>query len=157
MSNDEFKETPIDDLEYKHDITRPQYIDGISKDYKNEVQRDDLPPSDDLEKAFGFFTQDLRLGNLSTADMKRAEFFLNFAGRCSRLGLSKPFSSSLLKVASIIELSQSHKGWLRKFIHTQNIRQESSIEEKSEDKSWLFKRKKQSNNMNPYNMVSRRW
>jgi len=62
----------------------------------------------------GYLTRDLRLGNIGTGELKDARHFLDLAGDCLREGYNQAFLLSLSRVANILELSQSKRGFFRK-------------------------------------------
>lgn len=75
----------------------------------------------DKESLWGtlsFYTQDLRLANLSPSQFKYCAYYLDLAGDCLRLDMVEPFLMSLSRVATILELSQSQGGFLRNRLNT---------------------------------------
>ena len=68
----------------------------------------------------GFYTRDLRLGNLSEAngEMYYCKYHLDLANDFLREGFTKPFLITLSRVATVIELSQSRRGFFRKIMNT---------------------------------------
>jgi len=65
-----------------------------------------------------YFTRDLRLGNLNNELYLRALRYIDLAGDCLSRNLIKGFLSSLRRVISILELSQSRGGFLRRRSNT---------------------------------------
>jgi len=65
-----------------------------------------------------YFTRDLRLGNLNRFLYERALKYIDLAGDCISRGLIKSFLASLRRVISIVELSQSRGGFLRRRSNT---------------------------------------
>lgn len=77
---------------------------------------------------FGFYTRDLRLGNLSykNNEIPYCQHYLDLAGDILNSGFQDAFGACLRRVATITELSQSKGGFLRRQSNT--IRQEQSQE-----------------------------
>jgi len=65
-----------------------------------------------------YFTRDLRLGNLNNELYLRALRYIDLAGDCISRNLIKGFLASLRRVISILELSQSRGGFLRRRSNT---------------------------------------
>jgi len=61
-----------------------------------------------------YYSRDLRLGNLTRADMNSALYYLSLAGDFIRTDNIKSFMTSISRVSDIIELSQSRDGFVRK-------------------------------------------
>lgn len=67
-----------------------------------------------------YYSKDLRLGYLNdqitkgSNEVEIANFYLNIAGDCLRLGYPKAFETALRRVITLIELSQSRNGNLRR-------------------------------------------
>lgn len=73
---------------------------------------------DKLWEQLQFFTRDLRLGNLTGSEIKTCEYYLNLSADFLKEKYLDAFIISLSRVASIIELSQSRGGFLRKRLNT---------------------------------------
>lgn len=106
---------------------------GFTQDEEGTITQHDTD-IDGWER-LSYLTKDLRLGNLSTGEMREAEEDLNLAGDCLSLEYPKSFQYLLRRVAGKIELSQSKEGFLRKGQNT--IRQES-VNETIEPKRGTF-------------------
>lgn len=61
-----------------------------------------------------FYTRDMRLGNLDRTEMEYCHWWLDFASDSLQEDYFESFVVSLSRAATIIELSQSKKGFLRK-------------------------------------------
>ena len=88
---------------------------------------------EDLWGLLGFFTRDLRLGNLDNQGVLYCEYYLNLANDLLAEGFKDPFIVCLGRVASRLELSQSRGGFFRKIINTLFYKSEenkSSVEPK---------------------------
>jgi len=66
-----------------------------------------------------FFSRDMRLANLSKTEMTYCCYYLDLAGDFLNEDAIEPFIISLGRSASVLELSQSKKGFLRKRLNTQ--------------------------------------
>jgi len=64
----------------------------------------------------GFYTRDLRLGNLSTFDneLQTCRYMLDLAGDFLQMNFVEPFLICLSRAATILETSQSKGGFLRR-------------------------------------------
>jgi len=91
----------------------------------------------------GIYTQDMRLGNLSRAlgEHKHCQYYTDLAQDLISSGMTKSGSTSLSRTASVLELSQSANGFLRKNMR-EHIRKETSTINEMPKKS-LFGAKKQ--------------
>lgn len=61
-----------------------------------------------------FYTRDMRLGNLDRPEMEYCQWYIDFASDMLQEDYYESFIVSLTRAATIIELSQSKKGFLRK-------------------------------------------
>ena len=86
----------------------------------------------------GFYTRDMRLANLSTGhplkpwmpnELKYCQYYLDLANDFLQEGLIKSFLVCLSRVATILELSQSKNGFLRKNFNTFREEKFSATEE----------------------------
>ena len=68
----------------------------------------------------GFFTRDMRLANIDkmNGEFGACQHYINLAGDFLQSGCPKSFLASLQRSATILELSQSKGGFLRKKMHT---------------------------------------
>jgi len=89
-----------------------------------------------LWEGLQFFTRDLRLGNLSSSEVKICDYYLNLAGDLLKENYLDVFIIALSRVASTIELSQSRGGFLRKRLNTFTKENRDSFE--TTKKSGLF-------------------
>lgn len=74
----------------------------------------------------GFYTRDMRLANLSTwnGELEYCQYYLDLANDFLQCDMIRPFLISLSRVATMLELSQSKDGFLRKkmgTLRTENI------------------------------------
>lgn len=83
---------------------------------------------DRLWEGLQFFTRDLRLGNLSSSEVKICDYYLTLAADFLKESFVDAFIVSLSRVASVIELSQSKGGFLRKRLNTFTKENKDSID-----------------------------
>lgn len=85
----------------------------------------------------GFYTRDMRLANLNvwTGELQYCQYFLDLANDLLQADMIEPFLISLSRVATILELSQSKGGFLRRKMHTFT---EESIKKDEPPKKSLF-------------------
>lgn len=78
------------------------------------------------------YRRDLRLGNLNpmTGEVQYCTYWLDSAGIYLRRGLPRSFLSAMSKAISVLEISQSKGGFLRKNEKTQTKRWEEGPQEK---------------------------
>jgi len=108
----------------------------ISPELKERLNRYFEVMEEDGEKKFtksslwgllGFYTRDMRLANLSYKqnELQYCQHYLDLANDLLQSDMIEPFLICLSRVATILELSQSKNGFLRKQFNTQteNINQ----------------------------------
>ena len=68
----------------------------------------------------GFFTRDMRLANLSVinGEMNYCQYYLDLANDFLQAEMIEPFLICLSRVATVLELSQSKGGFLRRRMNT---------------------------------------
>jgi len=66
----------------------------------------------------GFYTRDMRLANLNFLELVYCQYYLDLANDLLQVNFAKAFLISLSRVATILELSQSKNGFLRRRMHT---------------------------------------
>ena len=64
------------------------------------------------------YKKDLRLGYIDKEELRRCEHKLNIAEDCLRLNCFRGFITAFSQVATVIELSQSKGGFIRKMQNT---------------------------------------
>jgi hypothetical protein len=147
---------PYDDLDRSWLETEPAYGKEAQPEFYEKLKRlkskaqplfnpDGTPQLDDqgrqkfavdldyLWDELGFYTRDLRLGNLSKfgGDVNYCEHYLNLAGDCLRLGLVESFTTAYRRVATKLEVSQSKGGFFRKNANTvRSIRENKELDGK---------------------------
>jgi len=101
----------------------------INQDLKDRVTKYYATPKDDgtteitkesLWGLLGFYTRDMRLANLGTlnGELEYTKYFLDLAGDFLQANMIEPFLICLSRVATILELSQSKGGFLRRRMNT---------------------------------------
>jgi len=90
----------------------------------------------------GFFTRDMRLGNLSAFnnELETCRYHIDLANDLLTVEMIEPFLISLSRTANILETSQSKGGFLRKINNT--LRQEHYKQEMEPPKKKFFGGKK---------------
>lgn len=68
----------------------------------------------------GYYTRDMRLANLSAwnGELEYCKYHLDLAGDFLQANMIEPFLITLSRVATVLELSQSKGGFLRKKLNT---------------------------------------
>lgn len=84
----------------------------------------------------GYYTKDMRLANLSyiNNEIQYCQYFLDLAGDFLQADMIEPFIICLSRVATILELSQSKGGFLRRRMNTltsENMSSELEPQKKS--------------------------
>jgi len=113
-----------------------------------KIQSGELPEQTAKAAAWellSFYTRDFRLANLSgiTGEIQYCQHYIDLAGDCLREGYMEAFATSLSRAATLLELSQSKGGFLRRrqnTLTTENLQGE--VEPKK--KKLLFGSKKES-------------
>lgn len=93
---------------------------------------------DSLWELLGYYTRDMRLANLSywNGEFQYCQYFLDLAGDFLQDNHLEPFLICLSRVATILELSQSKGGFLRRRMNT--FTQENTPLELEPKKKSLF-------------------
>lgn len=90
----------------------------------------------------GYYTRDLRLANLDPKNNEifYAQYYLDLGGDCLKEGYIQAFLVCMSRVATLLEVSQSKNGFLRKQLNT--LRTETTQEILDPQKKSLFGTKK---------------
>lgn len=96
----------------------------------------------DLWSILGIYHRDMRLANLSKwdGDYEKCEYWINFAADLLEDGDAECFITCMTRAATILELSQSKNGFLRKRMHT--VTSENINRDNEPPKRGLFGQKK---------------
>jgi hypothetical protein len=98
--------------------------------------------SSELWGLLSYYTRDLRLGNLDKDSYLVCNEWINFAGTCLNEGYVNSFITALSTVISMVELSQSRGGFLRKRLGTFTQEHYNEFSDKNQKKG-LFSSKQQ--------------
>jgi len=113
-------------------------INFVNKDTGEVVKTTE----DKLWEQLQFFTRDLRLGNLSSMEVKTCAYYLDLASDTLKEKYVDAFIVCLSRVATIIEISQSKGGFLRKRLNTFTKESKESFD--MPKKNGLFHQKQKS-------------
>ena len=135
MSDDNFdssRSLPTSDLDLNLMLTNSVWgSKEVSQHLKDKLSRFVLDENgkQSITKAslwglLGFFTRDMRLGNLSSFDneLQTCRYHIDLANDLLSVDMIEPFLIALSRAASILETSQSKGGFLRRMMNT--LRQE---------------------------------
>jgi len=156
---DQKRNVPISDLDLQFQIIEPAYgKGGIGAGLQEKLSRliivgedEQGNPIIDKENAWdvlGYYTRDIRLGNLDkfTGEYAYVKYYLDLAGDLLQANMIKSFLIALSRVATVVEISQSKGGFLRRRINTlTNENQYSGLEPAKKN---IFTGKTKNNNMN---------
>lgn len=122
--------TPQTDLDLNFMITNsvwgrsevPKELkDRLSKYYSSVNEKGETKiVSESLWGLLGFYTRDMRLGNLSSFDneIQVCRYMIDLANDLLTVEMIEPFLISLSRSATILETSQSKGGFLRRIMNT---------------------------------------
>lgn len=121
--SDEPRIIPRNDLDLNMLTTESVWgKDGVSRTLRERlvqsVNADGNVEGRELWGVLSYFTRDMRLANLDRKQTINCEYYLNLAGDFLNEEMLEPFILCLSRAASILELSQSKKGFLRKRLGT---------------------------------------
>lgn len=122
----------------------------ISQELKDKLSNYFVQQTEDGQKVItkeslwgllGFFTRDMRLGNLSHFDneLQTCRYHIDLANDLLYADMVEPFLICLSRAANILETSQSKGGFLRRQMNT--LRQEHIKQELEPPKKALFGKK----------------
>jgi len=134
----------IDKDDKKPVVLTPNH-EGFLINHKGEhlVDQEDKPIKWNSRRGLwgqiAYYTRDLRLGNLKNYDMfNYCQEWLNLAGDCLTAGYTKGFMTALRRVITVLELSQSIGGFLRKRSNTITTESFSKKSENDKKKTSVF-------------------
>lgn len=142
------RSVPQSDLDFNLMTTDPVWgSQGIDETLKEKLKRATLrydehgEPVYDKEELWGllnFYTRDMRLANLSKFDgeITYVKYYLDLAGDFLQSDMIQPFIICLSRAATVLELSQSKNGFLRRRMNT--FTQEQFKQEMEPPKKKLF-------------------
>lgn len=120
--------SPQSEIDLQMLLTEPQWgmNIGVPEELRYKLQRivgqvrnQEGEPVNIIESLWGllgFYTRDIRLGNLSQfyGEVYYCQYYLDLGGDCLRYGYLKAFLKCLSLTITILETSQSRAGFLRK-------------------------------------------
>lgn len=113
---------PFSELEMQFRTTRPTWgREATAELDKNLTYFKNKKEDNDIKRLWGllsYYTQDIRLGNLDGQEVIYCQYWLDTAGMCLSLSCKKSFMSSMRKVITVLEVSQSKRGFLRRRMGT---------------------------------------
>lgn len=119
---------PYNELEMQFMVTQPAWGREVTPELYNKVSKimrqnaytneegNLVIPAQPLWGLLSMYTRDLRLGNLNplTGELEYCRYWLDYAGDLLRNGYPDSFLSALSRVITLLELSQSKSGFLRR-------------------------------------------
>ena len=125
---DQNRYIPLNDLELQAHLTDPAWGREITVELQSKLEAADIELEIDpntgqpkititaLWELLAYHTRDIRLGNLSAWDgeYRYCIIWLDIAGDCLRYKYIRSFVAALQRVITILELSQSKSGFLRR-------------------------------------------
>jgi hypothetical protein len=153
MTDSYMRTTPQTELDLQMMLTDPKWGIDASPELKQKLtkilgyvqtQENKLEAiEEELWGLLSMYTRDIRLGNLSQfyGEVEYVQYYLDLAGDCLREGYTGAFMKSLSMAITVLEVSQSRGGFLRKRQNT--VTQEQYKEEKEPQKQSLWGKKKQ--------------
>lgn len=123
---------PVNELELAMLTTNPAWgkeatpelnekLSEIRENVVVDTEGNEFVPKEQLWGLLSFYSRDTRLGNLGSEDYSYARKYMLFAGDCLMLGYVKSFMVSLSRAISVLELSQSKGGFMRKRLNTSSF------------------------------------
>lgn len=132
-------------------VGRPEVNQGLQDQLTKYVIIDkngkqEAVPLEKLWDSLAFYTRDIRLGNLNywNNEVPYCQYYIDLAGDFLQAGMPRAFLICLKRAATLLELSQSKGGFLRKALNT--IRQVSLSGEIEPPKKSLFGKQKTRDN-----------
>lgn len=101
----------------------PELKGRLSKYFEQKDENgNSIVTTESLWGLLGFYTRDMRLANLSSSplrdEVKYCNYYLNLANDLLQANMIEPFLIALSRVATVLELSQSKGGFLRRKMNT---------------------------------------
>lgn len=146
MDEEQGRISPQSELDLQMLLTDPQWGQhmGVPPELRDKLQKiigkvqnehnQTVAIVDSLWGLLGYYTRDIRLGNLSQfyGEVYYVQYYLDLAGDCLRYSYLQAFLKSLSLAITVLETSQSRAGFLRKRQGT--ITQEKHTRDESEPK-----------------------
>lgn len=125
------RNVPISDLDLQMQMIEPAYgKGGISKELADKLAQVGVGFDENGEAVvedkgslwgvLGYYTRDIRLGNLDkfAGEYAYVKYYIDLAGDLLQADMIKSFLIALSRAATVIEISQSKGGFLRRRINT---------------------------------------
>lgn len=141
---------PVNDLDMNMMLTTPEWGREITQELRVKLQKvlgkdkGGKLVTEDLWALHAYYNKEMRLGNLKNIEVDYCRIYLDIAGDGLREGYILSFTTALSRVATVLELSQSRGGFLRKRLSTITTEDKKFTEE---DKRGMFGNKKQEEEM----------
>jgi len=123
--------------QYKKGDIRVNEITGELEEVNKDIN---IEEKASLWGLLNFYTRDFRLGNLDKKQFEYCRFYADYASIMLKENMVAPFLICIGRIASVLELSQSINGFVRKQLNT--ITTEQKVEETSPEKKDLLGRPK---------------
>lgn len=153
MTDETLREMPVSDIDLQLQLTNPKWGYKVPQEleekltqilgyYKNK-EGHIKAVEEKLWGLLSFYTRDVRLGNLSSilGEVKYCRYYLDLATDLLKEGYINAFMIALSRVVTVLEVSQSKGGFLRKMFTT--ITQKHYKEEFEPKRKTLFGGQKQ--------------
>jgi len=124
---DQKRNVPLSDLDLQMQMIEPGYgRGGISTELANKLREYGVTIDEEGKPVYidkgsmwgilGYFTKDIRLGNLDkfSGEYAYVKYYLDLAGDLLQADMIKAFLIALSRSATVIEISQSKNGFLRR-------------------------------------------
>jgi hypothetical protein len=145
---DEDRSLPTNDLDLNLMLTNSVWgSTEVNQDLKDKLNKSStetdkngkvIVTKSSLWGLLGFFTRDMRLGNLSdfNNELIVCRYHIDLANDLLSVDMNEPFLISLSRSANILETSQSKGGFLRRIMNT--LRHENVNENREPPKKGFF-------------------
>jgi hypothetical protein len=127
----EYRNMPQSELDLQMSLTNSVWgTTEVSKELRERLNRfysagideegNTLVTKSSLWGLLGYYTRDIRLGNLSewNNELQTCRYMLDLAGDLLQADLIEPFLICLSRAVTILETSQSKRGFLRNIMNT---------------------------------------
>lgn len=133
MITDTLWGSPFVHEDLKESLTKQYALVDEQGNYQFDEKGRPLVKKEALWGLMSYYTRDLRLGNLSNVkgEFAYCQYYLDLAGDLLKLNMINSFMVALSRAVSVLELSQSKGGFLRKQMNTLTQEQKSEIVEPS--------------------------
>lgn len=135
---------PINSVELLHETTEPSWGKpaDIPLELKEKISHTKLYRNEDTGEIqfdrveywdlLAYYTRDMRLANLNNVELDYCAYWLDLSGDLLREGYIQSFVAALARVITVLELSQSKKGFFRKRMGTITTENKQTLDEKKQ-------------------------